>query len=177
MRKVQISINLELFHDKTLDGTNHQRINVYADSNNLYESLATASEALLSEIRKYKRMGVRVDINGMSRDSEDDELEIISKRIETSNVMKPFVHDDDPIQFLIKNDFRVDHEAWSSLVDIDELDLEVFKKRIPKNSELFHELKKVADRAIYGENIKQGVSYDYLIKVVAGFSSMWDKEN
>lgn len=51
MRSNQVSISLERFLDKEQMGMKDLHINVYADSNNVYEALASAYFEVLSQIQ------------------------------------------------------------------------------------------------------------------------------
>ncbi|MGO5030160.1 MULTISPECIES: hypothetical protein [Agathobaculum] len=94
-----------------------------------------------------------------------DNLQALSK-------IEPFTYDPDPIQLLIKNDFRVDYKCFAESAT--EESIEKIKGRMPQNSELFAKLKAVADKQ-YAETIgERGFSYPYLVKVVAGFCEVWN---
>ncbi|MDX5886404.1 hypothetical protein [Bacillus cereus group sp. BfR-BA-00999] len=81
-----------------------------------------------------------------------------------------FEHSSDPIDFLIKNDFKVEHARFAKLAkDYPNL-IETVQIQMPKNSLLFQKLKNVADNTFPSP---RGFSYEYLTKVVAGFSSLW----
>ncbi|WP_283746671.1 hypothetical protein [Bacillus cereus] len=82
--------------------------------------------------------------------------------------IKPFDYDSDPVEFLIKNEFHIEHSKFAQIAEKDTI--EIFKKRIPKNSSLHIKLKSVADSAYPSP---KGFTYEYLIKTLAGFSSMW----
>lgn len=56
-------------------------------------------------------------------------------------------------------------------------EIEKIREHMTRGSQLHLDLKEVASRAIYPNGSTRGISYDFLVKVVAGFSSMWDKEN
>ncbi|MEW9575623.1 hypothetical protein U9K47_09220 [Bacillus toyonensis] len=93
--------------------------------------------------------------------------------LDAHHSIRPFEIDSDPIEFLIKNEFRVDHAKFAKLAkDYPNL-IETIQNQIPKNSLLFQKLKHVADSAFPSP---RGFSYEYLTKVVAGFSSVWHKE-
>lgn len=81
-----------------------------------------------------------------------------------------FEQSSDPIDFLIKNDFKVEHARFAKLAkDYPDL-IETFQIQMPKNSLLFQKLKNVTDSTFPSP---RGFSYEYLTKVVAGFSSLW----
>ena len=56
MRKDQVSIRIERFGDEVPKNypEKTQRIQVYADANNLYEALVSACSAIIEEVRKYE---------------------------------------------------------------------------------------------------------------------------
>lgn len=62
MRKVQISIKMELFDDQAADGK-YEKISVYADSNNTYEAIVAGFhetvEALKAHGREIPMMGAK----------------------------------------------------------------------------------------------------------------------
>lgn len=91
-----------------------------------------------------------------------DNLEALSK-------IEPFVKADNAIDWLIKNNFRVDHKCFAESAT-EEL-IKKVKEQMPQNSELYAKLKSVADKNYVGE---RGFSYPYLVKVVAGFSETWN---
>lgn len=91
-----------------------------------------------------------------------DNLEALSK-------IDPFEKADNAIDWLIKNNFRVDHKCFAESAT-EEL-IEKVKEQMPQSSELYAKLKSVADKKCIGE---RGFSYPYLIKVVAGFSEAWN---
>ncbi|MCB5239572.1 hypothetical protein [Niallia circulans] len=81
-----------------------------------------------------------------------------------------FVDESDPIDFLIENQFRVDHKVFAKLAkDYPHL-IGTVRTQMPKNSVLFQKLKNVADRAY---PTSRGFQYEYLVKVAAGFSVIW----
>lgn len=50
MRKVQISIKMELFDDQAADGK-CEKINVYADSNNVWEAIAAGFHEVVEALK------------------------------------------------------------------------------------------------------------------------------
>ena len=50
MRKVQISIKMELFGDQADDGK-HEQISVYADSNNVWETIVAGFHELVEALK------------------------------------------------------------------------------------------------------------------------------
>jgi hypothetical protein len=82
---------------------------------------------------------------------------------------EPFVKADNAIDWLIKNNFRVDHKCFAESAT--EAFIDKVKEQMPQSSELYAKLKSVADKNYVG---KRGFSYPYLIKVVAGFSEAWN---
>lgn len=82
----------------------------------------------------------------------------------------------DPIDFLLKNKFRVEWEYFAKK-EIDSKEIKKIQEAMPRNSQLHLELKKVADKEIYPNGSSRGVHYDYLVKVVAGFSLAWSETN
>lgn len=83
--------------------------------------------------------------------------------------IEPFAEADNAIDWLIKNNFRVDHKCFAESAT-EELIAKV-KEQMPQNSELYAKLKSTADKQHVG---KRGFSYPYLVKVVAGFSEAWN---
>ncbi|MCE7038615.1 hypothetical protein [Bacillus cereus] len=95
------------------------------------------------------------------------------KNLKSLRSIKKFGYSADPIEFLIKNDFRIDHTKFAKLAkDYPQL-IEVVKEKMPKGSLLFQKSKNVADTAFPSP---RGFSYDYLVKVIAGFSSTWGQD-
>lgn len=54
MRKVQISIKMELFGDQASDG-NHEQLNVYADANNVWEAIAAGFHEVIETLKAHGR--------------------------------------------------------------------------------------------------------------------------
>lgn len=54
MRAAQVSIKVELFAEEALENHQHIEILCYADSNNVFESLAAANHEVLKEIEKIR---------------------------------------------------------------------------------------------------------------------------
>lgn len=90
------------------------------------------------------------------------------ENLETLGKIKPFKEASDPIDWLIVNDFRIVHADFAK--DVTEEMINEVKLKMPKDSELYKQLKEVADKSYSGP---RGFNYDYLIKVVAGFSEAW----
>lgn len=92
------------------------------------------------------------------------------ENLEALSKIEPFKKADNATEWLIKNNFRVDHKCFARSAT-EEL-IEKVKEQMPQNSEQYAELKSVADKA---EKIgERGFSYPYLVKVVAGFSEAWN---
>lgn len=51
MRKVQISMKMELFDDQAIDAK-HEQISVYADANDVYEAICAAQYELMYALRQ-----------------------------------------------------------------------------------------------------------------------------
>lgn len=94
-----------------------------------------------------------------------DNLEALSK-------IEPLKKADNAIDWLIKNNFRIDHKCFAENAT-EEL-IEKVKKQMPQSSELYLELKSIADKKYAEEIEERGFSYPYLVKVVAGFSKVWN---
>lgn len=84
--------------------------------------------------------------------------------------LTPFQMTNDAIDFLLKNNFRIDHEVFAEWAD--EKYIAVVKKIMPENSELFKKLKQVADKKTCNP---ENFTYEYLVKAVAGFKEAWEK--
>lgn len=82
--------------------------------------------------------------------------------------IKPFVHTSDPIDWLILNRFRIDHASF--VRDVEEESINKIRDKMPKDSDLYKQLKTVADNKYPS---KRGSTYNYLVKVAAGFSEVW----
>lgn len=54
MRKVQISIKMELFDDQASDGK-YEKINVYADSNNVWETIVAGFHEVVEALKAHGR--------------------------------------------------------------------------------------------------------------------------
>ena len=54
MRKVQISIKMELFGDQASDGK-HEKINVYADANNAWEAIVAGFHEVVEALKSHGR--------------------------------------------------------------------------------------------------------------------------
>lgn len=181
MRKNQVSIVIDRLIDEFENGQNKQTIRVSCDSNNIWEALTGAFYETVSEITKiqnppglgrrehYKEKAIGfsevLDLEG--RNSEENKSSL--KHIE------PFEYDADPIKFLMKNKFRIDWGVFAK--EATDSEIEKIKEQMPKGSELHLDLKGVANKAIYPNGSTRGISYDFLVKVIAGFSAIWGKEN
>jgi hypothetical protein len=88
--------------------------------------------------------------------------------LEALGTIKPFAKASDPINWLILNDFRIEHAAFTN--DVKEAAINEVIKIMPQDSDLFQNLKSAADKRYPG---KRGFTYPYLVKVVAGFSEAW----
>lgn len=82
--------------------------------------------------------------------------------------MKPFIQSDNAIDWLIENKFRIQYPSFSKNATLE--NIEKIKELMPNGSALHMRLKNVADTAFPSP---RGFRYDYLVKVVAGFSTMW----
>ena len=91
----------------------------------------------------------------------EDNLERLSQ-------LEPFVGASEPIEWLRKNNFRINHAQFAK--EASEELIKEAREKLLRDSSLFKELKEVADRTYPGP---RGFNYDYLIKVVAGFSKGW----
>lgn len=78
---------------------------------------------------------------------------------------------DNIIDWVIKNDFRIDHKAFAEIAR--EEFIEKIETQMPKNSELYFKLKSVADKKCIDEIGERGFSYSYLVKAIAGFSEFF----
>lgn len=54
MRKVQIGIKMELFDDQAADGK-YEKINVYADANNVWEAIAAGFHETIEALKAHGR--------------------------------------------------------------------------------------------------------------------------
>lgn len=52
MRKVQISIKMELFDDQANDGK-HEQVSVYADANNVWEAIVAGFHELVESLKDH----------------------------------------------------------------------------------------------------------------------------
>ncbi|WP_088121143.1 hypothetical protein [Bacillus wiedmannii] len=183
LRKNQVSIVIERFGDGAKNGQNKQTIRVYCDSNNIWEALTGACYEAVGEVMKNENLpsfGRREHYKERITDLFDGEgINFEERNTEENrqslNQIKPFEYDPDPIAFLLKNDFRIEWDMFAKVANDSEI--EKIKERMPKGSQLHLDLKEVANKAIYPNGSTRDVSYGFLLKAVAGFSSMWDKEN
>lgn len=91
-----------------------------------------------------------------------DNLDALSK-------IEPFKKADNAIEWLIINDFRIEHNVFAR--DATQTQIAKIQQLMPNNSELYQQLKAVADK---NQNGPRGFSYPYLVKVVAGFLEAWN---
>lgn len=94
------------------------------------------------------------------------------ENLEAIGKIKSFEKADNPVDWLIKNNFRIEHKCFAESAT--EEFIEKVKKLMPQNSELFAKLKAVADEQYAEKNGERGFSYPYLVKVVAGFWEAWN---
>ena len=92
------------------------------------------------------------------------------ENLEALSKIEPFSPGDNCIDWLIKNDFRIVPKQFARIATPSLINS--IQAQMPANSQLFHDLKIIADRRY---PTKSGLKYDYLIKVVAGFSTVWFK--
>lgn len=85
--------------------------------------------------------------------------------------IEQFVDESDPIDFLIENQFRVDHKVFAKLANDNPQIVAEVKNKMPNDSILYRKLKTIADQAYPSP---RGFKYEYLVKVVAGFSADWN---
>lgn len=91
-----------------------------------------------------------------------------NKNLESLKKIEPFVIASEPIDWLILNNFRIDHAAFIN--DVKEESINAVRDKMPKDSDLYRQLKNVADKKYPS---KRGFTHDYLVKVVTGFSEAW----
>lgn len=94
------------------------------------------------------------------------------ENLEAIRKIKPFEKSDNPIDWLIKNNFRIERKCFAESAT--EEFIEKIKELMPKNSELYAKLKAAADEQYAGKIGERGFSYPYLVKVVAGFCETWN---
>lgn len=85
--------------------------------------------------------------------------------------IKPMKRADSPIDWLIRNEFRIEHKRFAE--NATEEAIEKVQAQMPKYSDLHIRLKYIADTKYAGKIGKRGFSYPYLVRVVAGFSEAW----
>ncbi|HAT4093903.1 TPA: hypothetical protein I9Z34_002421 [Clostridium perfringens] len=83
--------------------------------------------------------------------------------------IKPFEYKSNPFEFLIKNDFSIDYVEFAKIATSKLI--QYVKKQMPQNSDLAIKMKEVADKKCSN---KRGFNYNYLVKSIAGFLSVWD---
>lgn len=83
--------------------------------------------------------------------------------------IKFFEYKSSPFEFLIKNDFRIDYVEFAKIATPQLI--QYVKKQMPQNSDLAIKMKEVADEKSLN---KRGFNYNYLVKSIAGFLSVWD---
>lgn len=86
--------------------------------------------------------------------------------------LQPFAKADTPIDWLIHNNFRVDHKRFAESAT--EEYIEKVQELMPQDSGLYADLKSAADGTVEKTSGERGFSYPYLVKVVAGFWEAWD---
>lgn len=185
MRKNQVTIVIDRFSDEAKNGQNKQTIRVYCDSNNIWEALNGAFYEAVSEVikgqnlpsfgrREHYKERVTDFFDGEGINCENRNTEGNSQSLE---YIKPFGDDSDsgPIEWLLKNGFLIEWDVFAK--EATESEIEKIKERMPKGSQLHLDLKEVANKAIYPNGSIRGVSYECLVKILAGFSSVWDKGN
>lgn len=91
--------------------------------------------------------------------------------IDALSKIEPIKPADNPIDWLIKNNFRIEHKCFAE--DATEELIDKVRVLMPQNSELYARLKSVADKKYAAEIGERGFSYPYLVKVVAGFWEDW----
>ncbi|MGO4370048.1 hypothetical protein AB4Z21_04475 [Paenibacillus sp. MCAF20] len=90
------------------------------------------------------------------------------ENLDSIRKIEPFVKASEPIEWLILNHFRIEHASF--VTDAKEESIQAVRDKMPKDSDLYKRLKDIADNQYPG---KRGFTYDYLVKVVAGFSEAW----
>lgn len=101
-----------------------------------------------------------------------ENLEAIRKIKPFEKSDNPIEKSDNPINWLIKNNFRIEHKCFAESAT--EEFIEEVKELMPQNSELYAKLKAAADEQYAGKIGERGFSYPYLVRVVAGFSEIWN---
>lgn len=94
------------------------------------------------------------------------------ENLEAIRKIKPFEKSENPIDWLIKNNFRIEHKCFAESATEEFIDK--VKELMPQNSELYAKLKEAADEQYAGKIGERGFSYPYLVKVVAGFKENWN---
>lgn len=94
------------------------------------------------------------------------------KNLEAIRKLKPFEKSENPIDWLIKNNFRIEHKCFAESAT--EEFIEKAKELMPQNSGLYAKLKAAADEQYAGKIGERGFSYPYLVNVVAGFWENWN---
>ncbi len=181
-----MSISITRFGDQVKSGRNMQTIDVYCDSNDIFEALTGAFYEGIKEILKdgeqlpsfgrresYRYRGEGIEEYLKDKSTNLEKVNASGNRQCLSHI-RPFEYNSDPIEFLLKNEFRIEWDVFAR----EATDSEVAKieERMPKGCQLHIDLKKVADKAIYPDGSPRGIAYDYLVKVIAGFSSAWMDE-
>ncbi|MEG1869849.1 MAG: hypothetical protein RR205_03260 [Oscillospiraceae bacterium] len=90
------------------------------------------------------------------------------ENLDALSKIEPFKGADNAIDWLIKNNFRIDHVVFAKEASPEQI--KQIQDLMPRDCELYQQLKAVADKKYRGE---RGFSYPYLVKVVAGFSKVW----
>ncbi|NCA66294.1 hypothetical protein [Bacillus cereus] len=173
MRKNQVTIVIDRFSDEAKNGQNKQTILVYCDSNNIWEALNGAFYEVVSEVIKGQNLpsfGRREHYKERVTDFFDGE----GINYENTNT-EGNSQSSEPIEWLLENGFLIEWDVFAKEATGSEI--EKIKERMPKGSQLHLDLKEVANKAIYPNGSTRGVSYEFLVKILAGFSSVWEKGN
>ena len=94
------------------------------------------------------------------------------ENLEAIRKIKPFEKSENPIDWLIKNNFRIERKCFAESAT--EEFIEKVKELMPQNSGLYAKLKAAADEQYAGKIGERGFSYPYLVNVVAGFWETWN---
>lgn len=149
MRLNQVSIIVDRFNTEAKNGETKQTISVYADSNDIWTALTAAYYEIIGKINK------------------DEYLPT-----ESAHTLQ---EDKALIDFFLKHGFP---NEWIGFVsEAREKEIERTKKRIEKGSQLHLELVKIANNVLYPNGSTRGISYNFLVKMIAGFSSRRSKES
>lgn len=86
--------------------------------------------------------------------------------------IKPFEYKNNPFDFLLKHGFEIDYVSFAKVAT--PYLINYVKKEMPQNSELAIRMKEVVDKKYSN---KRGFNYNYLVKSIAGFLSVWDNNS